>query len=329
MKYVESSQILQRIKDSKKILLNVHIEPDPDTVGCALSMYKVLKNMGKNVDIVCPNEVPIELSFLANAGIIKKTNFNKFSFEDYDLFIIMDTSRVERVTGTSDVKNLPLTTIVIDNHKTSDSFGDINLMDLSTSSVCEMLYFLFMDWKIKIDKDIANCLYTGILGDTGIFQFQICPNTFKVADALMSLDANHDKIVFNLVNRRPLNLLKGWGKILDSLQLEKDFRFVWSAMDYNTFARLGKVHGIRDISATLFLRTVEDTNFGLVMVEEERGVLSVSLRARNNFDISKIAQSLGGGGHKAAAAAKVRDLSFGKAKEKVLFVAREYAKNFK
>jgi phosphoesterase RecJ-like protein len=326
MNYSESNKILEKIKSAKNILINCHRSPDPDSVGSALSMYIVLRQLGKEVKIIGPDKISPDLSFLPFSEKIEKIDFSKFSFKSYDLFILLDSGSSDLVTGSKEISLPKIFSIVIDHHKTNDRFGDINLVKPEISSSAEILYHLFEDWEVEINQDLANCLLTGIIGDTGIFQFpNTTQDTFEIASKLMKLGADKKKIVFNVYQSIPLDQIKIWGEILQTMILDKEFKFVYSAISYEDYEKYGKPQGAKETAASMFAQIIKDTNFGMVMVEEKKNTLYISFRSRTGFDVSKIAAELGGGGHIAAAGARV-DGPFEKTVKKVLETARKHAK---
>ena len=110
MNYKESKKILAEINKAKNILLNCHKGPDPDSIGSALALFLVLKNMGKNVEIICPNPIFTYIKFLKNADKIKTVNFSDFDFARYDLFITQDSGSWQIVSAD---ENFPLPNIPI------------------------------------------------------------------------------------------------------------------------------------------------------------------------------------------------------------------------
>ncbi|MBU0570262.1 bifunctional oligoribonuclease/PAP phosphatase NrnA [Patescibacteria group bacterium] len=332
MNYKQSKQILKEIKKAKRILLNCHRGPDPDSIGSALAMYWILKKMGKSVDIVCPSEQLYEsVSFLKGYGRIQKEiDFSEFDFSEYDLFITLDSSDWQQVTAD---KNIPLPKIplvVIDHHVTNPGYGSINLIDHKTTSVGEILYRTFHDWNFKPDKNIANCLMTAIIGDTGAFRFPgVTPKTFQTAQLLMEAGANKDKIIHHIYRSEDFKLMKFYGEALAKSKIDKKARFFWSAISLEDYKRLGNPSFAKEATATLFAQVVEDTDFGFIAVEREKGKLNVSLRSRTGLDVSKIALELGGGGHQYAAGGGIEDLPFDEAVEKVLQICRKHAKKYK
>ncbi|MDP3917985.1 MAG: bifunctional oligoribonuclease/PAP phosphatase NrnA [Candidatus Woesebacteria bacterium] len=326
MNYPESQLILEEIKKAKKILVNCHRGPDGDSVGSALAIQSVIDNMGIKVDVICPNQLPADLLFLSNSNNVKTIDFNEFDFSGYDLFIILDSSTYGMVTGDEKIKKPDIKMIVIDHHFTNVGFGDINLIDSQVTSTAELLFKIFVDWKVKLNSDIATKLLTGILSDTGCFQYGgVGKPTFEIAGELLSLGASKDEIVFNTFRSVKFETLKFWGKVIENMQYDTNHSFVWSAIPLSVYKEYGEDSSSKEDVANLFSPVVKDTDFGLIMVEIDKDVLAISFRARSNFDVSKIAKDLGGGGHIAASGAKVKG-PFDEAVEKVLTACRKYAK---
>jgi len=325
MNYKESAKILSEIKKAKKILVNCHRGPDSDSVGSALALFNVLKTLGKEVNVICPSDTPNDLMFLKGADSIKRVNFSAFDFSAFDLFLAIDSSTYSMVTGLKDNDKPSINTVMIDHHYSNDRFGKINLIDAKTTSTGEMLFKIFEDWNVAIDQVTAECLLTGIIGDTGSFQYQnVGQGTLRIAASLMDAGADKDKIIYNIYRNIDFKEVKMWGKFIESMKIEDGF--VWSAISLSTYKDFGEYPYAKEDVANLFFPIVKGTDFGIVMVETNEGVLSVSFRSRSGFDVSEIAREVGGGGHKAAAGARIEGLPFDQAVDKVLAAARKYAK---
>lgn len=325
MNYDKSVLILEEIKKAKNILVNCHRGPDSDSVGSALAMAQIVKSMGKEITVICPSDIPSDLMFLSGSNEIVRVNFTTFDFSSYDLFLILDSSNYSMVTGLKDSDKPSIKTVVIDHHPSTGKFGDISLIDPGVTSTGELLYRLFNDWEVEISQSAAECLLTGIIGDTGTFQYQnVGKDTLEVAADLISKGANKDKIVFNLYRNIEFKELKMWGKFIDSMMIEE--AFVWSAIPLSVYKDFGEYPYAKEDVANLFFPIVKGTDFGVVMVETSEDILSVSFRARSDFDVSKIAAEVGGGGHKAAAGARIEGVPFQEAVNKVLTAARKYVK---
>lgn len=324
MNYKLSIKILKEIKKANKILVNCHRSPDPDAVGSALAFYQVLRRLGKEVKIVSPSDIFPDVKFLPLTEKIQKIDYATFAFGKYDLFISLDSANISMITGSKVGEKPDIPIIVIDHHKTNDFYGAINLVDEAVSSTAELLYLIFEDWGVKIDKAIAQLLLTGIIADTGAFEYQgVTSQTLGIAQKLMAEGADKNEIILNIFRTISFSKLKFWGEIIRRMEIDEKYKFVWSATPYSVYKDFGKPLSAKESAASMFTSVVNGTDFGMIMVEETRGILSISLRSRKDFDVSLIAEKLGGGGHKTAAGAKVYDLPFEKAVERVLSVARK------
>lgn len=325
MTYPQSAQILDKIKTANKILLNCHKSPDVDSISSALAMCQALKRMGKQVRVVCPDSPLPELSFLPCFDCIEKIDYTSFDFSEIDLFIVLDSANMEVITGRKDFVINFQPVVVIDHHKQNTNFGESNLVDAERSSTAELLYLLFQDWGLTVDKDLATTLLTGILGDTGAFEFHnTTPRTLQVAADLMLKGANKDELLVKIFRSRSLSMLKFWGYALSKMELDSSGKFTWISIPYSVFDSLGKPQKASSVTSNLFSRMVDGTKFGIVMIEESPNFLKVSFRSRWDFDVSQIATSLGGGGHSGASAVVLVDIPFDQAVEKVLAETRKF-----
>jgi len=326
MNYKESKLILKEINKANRILLNCHKGPDPDSIGSALALYGVLKGMGKEPKIVCPSPIPTDLNFLKEVKKINTINFGDFDFSNFDLFITQDSASWPMVSGAKEILKPDIPIIVIDHHITNEKFGKINLVDPIIASNAEILYLIFEDWGVKINSDIALCLLTGIIADTGVFRYPgTTARTLEIASKLINRGADNNLIVSNIYFNMDFKVLKFYGEILHSMQFDEKHKFIWSASPYVKFKEFGSNSDVKSMAAGAFAQSVTGANFGLVMVEDSPKRLSVSLRSKKGFDISNLATKLGGGGHESAAGAKVEGMEFDEAVEKVLSAARKFA----
>lgn len=328
MNYKQSKQILEEIEKVDKILVNCHKNPDPDSVGSALAMSDFVSGLGKEVRIVCPTKIDPHLNFLEGFDLIEQSvDFNKIDYKKYGLFVILDSSSWDFASKT-EKGNIPAIKIInIDHHRTNEMFGEINLVDSKLVSISELIYLLFEDWGIDINKKTANSLLAGIIGDSGVYRFAgTTAGTLEIAAELVSKGADQKKIIFNIYNSVDFGELKFWGKVLEDVKYDKKHNFVWVAISNGVFRQYDGKKNYKEDTATTFFSSIEGSDFGIVMIEEEKGKLNVSLRSRTGLDVSKIAVELGGGGHRYAAGCGVHGLEFDDAVEKILDVARKYAK---
>lgn len=306
MFYEESQKIWDKILKSDNILINTHKHPDYDSISSAVALSKVLNEMGKKNKIVSCQNISEHFMFIKGAEKIEVIDYKSFDFIPYDLFIIPDTGSFDRVTGDKGI-GLPdnLEYVVIDHHKTNNFNKGIRILDEESSATAEIIYRLIEDWGIEIKPDLATIILTGIMGDTVFLRYsENSKRTMSVVSDLIQKGADKDYISENFFERYDFNTIKLLGVFLEKMKKEGDF--VWSAVDYETFSKYGKPEGVREMAADLFFRGITGTDFGVAMVEYEKGEISLSFRSKKDKDVSVYAKVFGGGGHKNAAGATVK-----------------------
>nr|WP_315103867.1 bifunctional oligoribonuclease/PAP phosphatase NrnA [uncultured Catonella sp.] len=287
--------ILDLIKDAKTVAVAGHINPDGDCVGSTLAVYNYLKNAGKHADVYLE---PIGQEFyeLPGAEFIKNEPEDKV----YDVFFMLDLGDVERIGVASELFNKAKKTICIDHHITSKGVADENFIITSLSSTCELI-FEMLDFDL-IDKNVATCLYTGIIHDTGVFHHNCTSKrTMQVAGELMDKGVDFGHIIdHNFYSKsykqnqvlgrclmESMLLWEGVGVVSYLTRKEMDFYMI----DDNDLG------GIIDQ-----LRLTEGVKVAIFVREKEPHSFKVSMRSTvTDLDVSKVAAFFGGGGHKMAA----------------------------
>jgi phosphoesterase RecJ-like protein len=194
------------------------------------------------------------------------------------------------------------------------------------SSCAEIVYLFFKDCEFKIDKNAAQMLLIGILSDTGNFRFSNDYKTLENAAALMKLGADKKWIEANLFGTLKFNEIKVYGEYMRNMVLDRENSFFYTGIDYETYKVYGRPAKISSKFATTYGAAIDGTNFGIIIYEKEPKVVDISLRGRDGYDISGLAAELGGGGHKVAAGGQINGLSYADAVEKVVQIAKKYAK---
>lgn len=297
--YSQSQSVLQEIKKAENILINVHRNPDLDSLGSATAMSQALNKMGKKATLICPHEIPENFKFLKGADTVQTVDFKNLSG---DLFLILDSGSYDVVTGDKEIKLPNIKKIIIDHHRTNnwDSYL-FRLLDIHASSTAEIIYRLLIDWEIEIDKDIATSLFAGVSSDTVFFKYsENAKSTFQIGAELISKGADRDKIVEQAFDSYNFELVRMIGEFLT--KIEKKDNYIYSIIDNQTFLKYGKQKGAREIVANLFARSIKGFDFGIMAVEYESEKFSLSFRSKNT-DVSEIAKKFGGGGHKNASGA--------------------------
>ena len=321
--YSQSKSILQEIKKAKNILINVHRNPDLDSIGSATALYRALNKIGKKATLVCPHEIPENYRFLKGADLVLTIDFKTWADTDvrpYDLFLILDSGSYDVVTGSKEIKLPDVKKIIIDHHRTNNWENYVErILDIKASSTSEIIFNLLNDWEVEFDSDIATSLFAGISSDTVFFKYdQNAKNTFKITAELLDKGADRDKVVEQAFDSFNFDLVRMIGEFLTNLQ--KGNGYIYSVLDNETYIKFGKQKGAREIVANLFARSIKGFDFGIMAVEYEVGKFALSFRSKKT-DVSIIAQKFGGGGHKNAAGATIYgniDQVVGKIKDRIV-----------
>lgn len=311
--------ILKEIDKADNIVLLAHENPDGDAIGSCLAMGIALKNQNKNVEIVIP-KYPRIFSSLPGTELI----LEKGSIEKYDLAIALDCATVKLLNGWSGYFEDAKTKIVIDHHSTNAMFGDLNYVDYGAPACAQVLYTILNYFKWEITQDIGTDLMTGIITDTGGFQYSgTSKETFEIAARLLNVGVNIPKIykqVFSTHTRSSYELKK---IALDRLEFLEDnrvtFTYITKEDEEKVNAETGDYEGIVNEG-----KNIEGVEVSIFIHEIDNG-MKVSLRSNEYVNVSNIGLMFGGGGHPKAAGVtmqgEIEDI-----KEKILREVRRVLK---
>lgn len=305
--------ILQKIRETDKIAVVTHASPDGDAVGSTLALTLALRSLGKDVMVLSKEPAPENLSYLSLFDEYGKTGK---LLDDRNLLIALDCGNVERLSMERP-GFLEIFKISIDHHVSNDMYGDLNEVDTTASSTAEIISGLISELGIKLTVEMAECLYTGIVADTGSFKYSsTTPNTLRVTARLLETGLDFSRIQRTLFNTSEFKRLKLLGKALMTLERDED-GFVsfmnLEAMDFNTLAISDRDSG--DI-----------VNYGLeppeadvsILLKEAEGFFRVSVRTKDIIDASALCAKFGGGGHIRAAGCNLKANTLEEAKNMLL-----------
>lgn len=292
------SDIISTLNVSKKIAITFHTSPDGDSLGSSLALMLALEKVNKNVYILCKDEVPETYTFLPKCIRIVEARNNVD--KDIDCVVVLDCGNVERICADLDIKSRKYTLINIDHHLSNNFYGDLNLVDTKAAAVGEIIYNLLHDMNIELDIDIASCLYTSIVSDTGGFKHSnTTAVTHDIAGKLVSEGINFSDIHRILFQNKSFERIKLYGKVIDKMYLLNDGRICIMKLTKDMLNEGdSKFSDTSDIiSIGVDIDTVEVT----VLLKEGEEEIKISLRSKSVVDVRKIAENFGGGGHIRAA----------------------------
>lgn len=292
------------IEKSKRILLFAHSGSDSDTTGSTLALKEYLQELGKKADIGCFNPLPKFLEELTSKKFIFPDHLD---FSSYDAVIACDS--VERgFHKIADHFSLKQAIVLIDHHPDIKIQGDVNIVDSSYSSVCEIIYDFFIFNQIQFNKTVANHLMMGILGDTGNFQHSnTTSRVMEIASELMKKGASISKIVGAVFTNKKISTLKLWGKAFEKARINPENGMIATVLTKKDVEECAST--MEDIAQVAsVLNTVPGTKFSLILSERENDVIKGSLRSEDykEVNVSEIAHRFGGGGHHLASGFEIK-----------------------
>ena len=279
------------------VAIGGHIRPDGDCVGSCLATYNYIKTYYPDIDVTLYLEpIPNIFKFLARAEEI----VSEFDGDQvYDLFLAQDCGDLDRLGDAAHFFTGAKRTVCIDHHISNQSFADENYIFPKASSTCELVYELLP--KERLTKEIAECIYTGIVHDTGVFQYSCTSKkTMAVAGELMELGINYPRIVDETYYTKTYNQNRILGVALLKSRLHLEGKCISSVITAEEMAQYEVLpKHLEGIVSQL--RVTKGVEVAIFLYELEAGTFKVSTRSAEYVDVAQIAVRHGGGGHKRAA----------------------------
>lgn len=301
------------------VAIGGHVRPDGDCVGSCLATYNYIRLYYPQIAVDLYLEpIPNIFKFMARSEEIQSDcSVDK----SYDLFIAQDCGDTRRLGEAARYCETAKKTICIDHHVSNTGFADEDYIFPEASSTCELIYELLP--KERINKEIAECIYTGMVHDTGVFQYSCTSKkTMEIAGALMEMGINYPKIVDETYYTKTYNQNRICGLALLKSELHLDGKCISSVItkaemdEYDVMPK--HLDGIVNQ-----LRITKDVEVAVFLYETENGEYKVSMRSCEYVDVAKIAVSFGGGGHVRAAGCSISGESDAIIRQIVDMIAKE------
>jgi phosphoesterase RecJ-like protein len=286
------AEVLRSIEQRDRFVLTSHARPDGDAVGSSLACCEILRSMGKQAEVVLRDGVPRIYQPLPFAEeVIQADRING----GYEAAIILECDSVQRTRLEGLEGNF---LINIDHHRSGHPFAHVNWIDPNAVATAELVYRLSREAGVRISPDIATCLYTAVLTDTGSFMFEgTNEHTFALARELVLAGADPARCARNIYFGHSTEKLRLLGAALSNLQREGPLAWIWVTRDQmDRFqAREEDCEGLVN-----YALSIHDVQVAVFFRELPEGRIRVSLRSKGAFNVAKIAERFGGGGHDCA-----------------------------
>ncbi|MEM5566080.1 bifunctional oligoribonuclease/PAP phosphatase NrnA [Psychroserpens sp. AS72] len=329
--------IKELLSSPKKIVIIPHKNPDGDAIGSTLGLLHYLNTYNHDAVIIAPNDYPDFLKWMPGEDSILKYDHQKDECDalliSAELIFTLDFNSLGRIGQMQDaVANTKGIKIMIDHHQQPDDYAKFMYSDVAMSSTCEMVYN-FIDMlgdADKIDADIATCLYTGIMTDTGSFRFPSTTSaTHKIIGNLIEKGANNSQIHNNIMDTNSYERTQLLGRALSNLKVIPEYRTAYITLtqeELNSFNfKKGDTEGFVNYGLSL-----KGIIFAAIFIESQQdNIIKISLRSKGDFSVNELSRThFEGGGHTNAAGGK-SDLNMSDTIDKFISILPQYKKDLK
>jgi phosphoesterase RecJ-like protein len=289
------SQVVELIENKDRFAITSHIRPDGDSLGSSLGLFWLLRALDKDVEVIMRDPAPHSYQKLPGADTIRVTPAVDRAYEG--VFVI-ECSDIDR-PGLADLEKQFV--VNIDHHSTTELFGTVNWIDSTASAVGEMIYNLCKATGVRVTKEIAECVYTALLTDTGSFHYSnTTERTFKIASELVRTGvkpAKSAEAIFGSYHWAKIELLS---QVLATARRDESGHVAWMRQTIEMQAQTKASDEDADgfVNYPLAVGEIEAT---ALFKECSPGVYRTSLRSKGDVNVAKIAELFGGGGHRNAA----------------------------
>ena len=331
MNLQEINEVKILLSTQKKIVIVTHWSPDGDAMGSSLGLYNYLIQKKHKVTVITPNDYPSFLNWLP--GNDKVIDFSikqkpvKIAVEQADLIFCLDFNSLKRIETLGDeVAKSTALKFIIDHHLQPEDFANYMLHSIKACSTCELVYdfMILMDDKNLLNKDIANCLYTGLMTDTGSFRFpSTTSKTHHIISELIDAGAENAAIHNRIYDDNSEDKLRLLGYCLaEKLTVFKDYHTAFFSLTLSELARFNYKKGDTE-GVVNYALSMEGICFAVFFVEADDKI-KISFRSKGDFNVNQFARThFNGGGH-ANAAGGMSELSLDETIIKFVSLLPEY-----
>jgi phosphoesterase RecJ-like protein len=289
------SQVVELIESKRRFAITSHIRPDGDSLGSSLGLYWLLRSLDKDVEVIMRDAVPHAYQKLPGSGDVRVTPGID---RPYDAVFVIECSDITR-PGLIDLEKQFV--VNIDHHSTTALFGTINWIDSTASAVGEMIFNLCKATGVRVTREIAECVYTALITDTGSFHYSnTTERTFKVASELVRAGVKPAKISEAVFSSYPWSKIELLSAVLSTVRRDCSGRVAWMRQTLEMQERAGASEDDGDGFVNYPL-TVGEVEAVVLLKECAPGVYRTSLRSKGDINVARIAEKFGGGGHRNAA----------------------------
>ena len=309
VKETSIQQLKEFVDNAENIVIIPHHNPDGDAIGASLAWYGVLKQQGKKVNVISPNSFPEFLEWMYGADNVVNFETQKSKatslINSAELFFFLDFNGLSRIKKLqSVVEKSSGKRVMIDHHPNPDNIADIMISETSASATCELMYDVItqLGWKGLLNKNIAECIYAGIMTDTGSLSYNSSrPEIYRIVGDLVGIGVDKDKVHKLVFHSNSFSRMKLLGYALGSkMNRLEDAPAAYIVLTHHELKQYDYKPGDSEgfVNYPLWIEGISVS----ALFMEHADKIKVSFRSRGTFPVNKFSEKFfNGGGHANAA----------------------------
>ncbi len=306
MTSIVEKPIVELLGRAGHVLLLTDERLDGDTLGSTLGWYAVLIEMGKEVTVYSPKEIPEQFAFLPNVKVIR-TDDLVFADKTVDLMIICDCSDGLYIKNKLPLMPRKVPLVMFDHHATNPRYGTYNVIEPGAASTADVVWRFIKRHDLPMNKQAAQSLLTGVCTDTSLFTTSNTTTAaFEAAVELTKLGAKLNTVIENTMMNKSVSVLQIWGRLFSRLHFNTEFDALCTVLLQSDLAEFGNPEVDTSSISNFLNASLLDAEAILILRESEDGSVKGSMRSRGR-DVAAVAAKYGGGGHKLAAGFRVAE----------------------
>lgn len=318
--------LIHRLNECRNVLITTHGGPDGDAIGSLLAMNLALQGMHKQITLYNESPIPAVYRFLPQVQSVTGRLEDVSMFDTAVVLDCGDLSRVGEAAGR--IGRIP-EIVNVDHHVTNTRFGTCQLIDVGACATAEILYRLFEKMNVPLTRELATCIYTGILTDTGSFRFSNTNRTtFQICENMVACGVDPFQVAQHVYGTYSLGRIKLLNLALDSIEISENGKVSLMALTRAMLQETGTQPEDAD-GMINYARRIQDVRVAVMIQEQPNGIggagqrhsYHVSLRSDGSVDVAALAAAFGGGGHPSAAGFSVES-TLAEIKDRILMMTR-------
>jgi len=307
MKNDSVAAFCRALRKHRSFLLASHMSPEGDAVGSVLALESLLRRLGKKTMIVCEDVFPERLACLPRERWNQVDEVK--SGQHFDALVVADCPTLDRIGRVQKLLGPETEIFNIDHHVSNARFGDHNLVQPKASASGEVVYQMFLHFKLSVKKPEATALYVAISTDTGSFKYSnTTVQSHVIASKLIGTGIDIERINDSIYAQYSLERIQLFSLLLGRVESTSDETIAWVKLTRDDLKQTGSTY--EDTEGFIdFLKYLKEVRFAFFLSEMSAtppGEIKVSFRSKGNYDVSKVAAYFGGGGHKKAAGCTIQ-----------------------